>query len=115
MKLVLLLPAFAVSVIVVKVAVEFVGGRSTGLSSCAAAAALALFVQVPFTILLGPVIGSMAALIIAGSIYKNFLGTTFSKGVIIAIAQTVLAFAVVSAVEAVFRGGSIKMISGAGS
>ena len=115
MKLVLLLPAFAVSVIVVKVAADFVGGRSTSLSSCAAAAALALFVQVPFTILLGPVIGSMAALIIAGSIYKSFLGTTFSKGVIIAIAQTILAFVVVSAVEAVLKGGNISLMTGAGS
>lgn len=111
----LLAAAFAVSVVAVKLAVELVGGQSTGLSSCAAAGALALFVQVPFTILLGSVIGPMAALIIAGSVYKHFLGTTFSKGVIIALAQTILALVVVSAVKAVLTGGNVGIITGAGS
>jgi hypothetical protein len=114
-KFVLLLVAgFGVSVIAVKLAVEFVGGQSKSVSSCAAAAALALFVQVPFTILLGSAVGPMVALIIVGSIYKAFLGTTFSKGVAIALFQTILAIVVISVLGAAFTGGSTSIVSGAG-
>jgi hypothetical protein len=115
MKFVLLLVAgFGVSVIAVKLAVEFVGGQNRSASSCAAAAALALFVQVPFTILLGSVIGPMVALIIAGSIYKAFLGTTFAKGVAIALSQTILTLVVISVLGAAFFGGSTGIVPGAG-
>ena len=100
----LLVAAFGVSLIAVKFGLEFVDGQNRSLSSCVPVVALALFIQVPLTMVLGIVIGPMIALIIAGSIYKNFLDTTFGQGVVIALAQTILALVVVSALPAVFFG-----------
>jgi hypothetical protein len=46
---------------------------------------------------------------------KNLPTTTLSKGIIIALAQTILAFVIASAVKAVFAGGDVGIITGAGS
>jgi hypothetical protein len=108
---------FGVSVVMVKLAVELVGGKHKSWFSCIMATLCVGFAQWGFGSFFG-VGGLMVALLVAGAVYMATLGTTFFKGVIIALIQAVLVFVtflVLSSFGILLTRGSFNIISGRGS
>jgi hypothetical protein len=105
-----------VSVVPVKLAVDLVGGQNRSWFSCVMAVICAGAAQWGTWGVGGPV-GLLIGLLVSGAVYCLVLGTSFFKGVIIALIQIILivvTFVVIRAIGVLLSGGSINMISGAG-
>ena len=110
MSLVLILVAWVgISILPVKIAADLVGGRQTGIFSCSMAIIAALLGGIVVKVLIP--IGLLAPLVyllVAGSIYMAVLGTTYFRGIIVALVQLVVGLITVLIITAIL-GPSIRI------
>jgi hypothetical protein len=96
--LIFLLVVVVVLIIPIKLAATWVGAQNTGVMSCLLALILAAAIQKGFSMVLPGVSENLGLLIgipLASFAYMLVLGTTFIKGIIIAVIQGVLTILIV--------------------
>lgn len=98
-----LLIIFAILVLPVKLAADYVGARNTGILMCVAALLLAGLIQTAvesfFPLLeFHYVVDSLVSILLSALAYMAVLGTTYGKGIAIAILQIILTFVLVAIV-----------------
>lgn len=82
----------------IKIAANYVGARNTGIFMCIIALIFSAAIQtgvskfIPQLAEIHPVISVLVALLLSGLAYMLVLGTTYLKGIVIAIIQVVLTY-----------------------
>lgn len=88
----------AVLILPIKIAANYVNARRTGAFMCLFALLFAAIIQsgvafvFPLLEILHPIIDSIAALLLSAFAYMLVLGTSYIKGIIIALLQIILSF-----------------------
>ena len=95
-EIIILIIILAILILPIKIAADYVGASSTGVLMCIAALVLAVLIQgavaafLPMLAVLHPIVNSLVSLLLSAFAYMLVLGTTYVKGIVIAILQTIL-------------------------
>lgn len=95
-ELVIILAILAILILPVKLAADYVGARNTGILMCIVALIFAAIIQKAVAILLPqlsfnyPALSPLISILLSALAYMLVLGTTYGKGIAIAILQVIL-------------------------
>ena len=95
-ELIVIAVILAILILPIKIAANYVNARHTGAFMCLFALIFAAIIQKGVTVIfplleiLHPIIDSIAALLLSAFAYMLVLGTTYVKGIVIALLQIIL-------------------------
>jgi hypothetical protein len=98
-EILILLVIFTILILPIKLAANYVGAQNTGVLMCIVALIFAAVIQEAVAILLPqlafdyPALRPLVSLLLSGFAYMLILGTTYGKGIAIAILQIILKIA----------------------